>query len=469
MGGACPGPHSRLLVPSPRQACEAGTGCCCLSCAVGGRCLCPPSVGLWLPPSHLLPSLIPLRATVVLLSHRTRRNEIASLGLPFPAEPRRPGAWSRRRSAPPGAMDPCCVCLCLWGLLTGGALWGGWAEPIWNMHVPPWITGLRGDSIVLPCTFTHPHHDYMGKIQVIWKPNIFQCLVNNRSTETGSFENCTTGQEPSGRYRLAGDPRRHNLSLHIAGLRFEDSRVYKCRVVLLGIRGGAYEHSAGITLTVEAQPSILNLTLFPGPLPVWLACTAEGIPVPNITWLGPAVSEVVQLQDSTGSWNQMTQVVSVSRNGTYTCRAENVHGRVESSVLVGLKGPKGPLLLLTILPAALFLLAVLLLALCGRWKGGRESVGRAQPGEADTCSPCQPAAHANGLPPAQALPQPGPSSPVRQLPVSPAENPDSCTYADLIFPSAGAGRRGHQPAAQSPPAPVEEVTYSELMPYRGPR
>ncbi|CAM4553749.1 unnamed protein product [Lepidochelys olivacea] len=389
-------------------------------------------------------------------------------------------------------MDPRCVCL--WGLLTGGALWGGWAEPSWNMHVPPRITGLRGGSIVLPCTFTHPLHDYMGKIQVIWKPDIFQCLVNNRSTETGSFENCTAGQEPSGRFRLAGDPRRHNLSLHIAGLRFEDSREYKCRVVLVGVKGAAYEPSAGVTLTVEAQPSILNLTLFPGPLPVRVACMAEGKPVPNITWLGPAGSEVVQLQDTPGLWNRTTQEVSVSRNGTYTCRAENMHGRVESSVLVGLKGPKGPPLLLTILlPAALFLLAVLLLlALCARWKvccrvpgrepaapvgltqdapctEGRESVGRAQPGEADTCFPCQPPANANGRPPAQALPQPGPSSPVRQLPVSPAEDPDSCTYADLTFPSPGAGRRGPQPAAQSPPEPAEEVTYCELMPYRGPR
>ncbi|CAM5112360.1 unnamed protein product [Eretmochelys imbricata] len=274
-------------------------------------------------------------------------------------------------------MDPRCVCL--WGLLTGGALWGGWAEPIWNMHVLPRITGLRGGSIVLPCTFTHPLHDYMGKIQVIWKPDIFQCLVNNRSTETGSFENCTGGQEPNGRFRLAGDPRRHNLSLRIAGLRFEDSREYKCRVVLVGVTGAAYESSAGVTLTVEAQPSILNLTLFPGPLPVRVACMAEGKPVPNITWLGPAGSEVVQLQDTPGLWNRTTQEVSVSRNGTYTCRAENVHGRVESSVLVGLKGPKGPPLLLTILlPAALFLLAVvLLLALCARWKGaaGSRTVG----------------------------------------------------------------------------------------------
>ncbi|TFJ96900.1 complement C4-A [Platysternon megacephalum] len=373
-------------------------------------------------------------------------------------------------------MDP--RCLCFWGLLTGGALRGGWAKAVWSMDVRPQITGLRGDSIVLPCNFTHPKTDYTGDIQVIWKPDIFQCLVSNH-TKTDSFDkNCTTGQGPSGRYRLAGDPRWHNLSLHIAGLRDEDSREYKCRVQLPAVDG--YEKST--VLSVEARPSILNLTLLPGPLPVHVTCTAEGIPVPNITWLGPAGSEVEQSQDTPGPRYQTTQVLSVNQIGTYTCRAENVHGRAESSVLVGPTGP--PLLLAILLPAALLLLAgLLLLVLCCRWKGrcrvpgrepaapaghtqdapctgGTESVGRAQPGEANTCSPCQPAAHADGLPPAQALSQP---------PVSPAENPDSCTYADLTFPSAGAGRRGPQPAAQSPPAPAEEVTYSELTPYRGPK
>nr|XP_008176035.2 sialic acid-binding Ig-like lectin 15 [Chrysemys picta bellii] len=241
------------------------------------------------------------------------------------------------------------------------------------MYVPPRIMGLRGDSIVLPCTFAHPIHDYTGDIRVIWKPDIFQCVVSN-GTQTGSFDNCTTGQGPSGRYRLAGDPRRHNLSLHIAGLRFEDSREYTCRVMIPRVPD-AYENKIGIMLNVEARPSILNLTLLPGPLPVRVACTAEGIPVPNISWRGPAGIEVVQLQNTPVSQYQTTQVVSVSQNGTYTCRAENVHGRAESSVLVGSTGP--PLLLIVLLPAALLLLAgLLLLVLCCRWKGQCRVPGR---------------------------------------------------------------------------------------------
>ncbi|KAG6921473.1 sialic acid-binding Ig-like lectin 15, partial [Chelydra serpentina] len=198
--------------------------------------------------------------------------------------------------------------------LIGGTLRGGWAQPDWSMHVPAGITGLRGDSVVLPCTFTHPQNNYMGNIQVIWKPDIFQCLVSNCSTKTDSFDNCTTGQGPSGRYRLAGDPRRHNLSLHIAGLSFEDSREYCCRVVLPGVPGVAYEQKPGITLTVEARPSILNVSLVPEPLHVRVACTAEGKPVPKITWLGPAGSEVVVSQNSTGPQYQTTQQVAVSRN-----------------------------------------------------------------------------------------------------------------------------------------------------------
>ncbi|XP_065405998.1 sialic acid-binding Ig-like lectin 15 [Chrysemys picta bellii] len=269
-------------------------------------------------------------------------------------------------------MDP--RCLWLWGLLTGGALRGGWAQRGWSMYVPPRITGLRGDSIVLPCTFTHPIPDYTGDIRVIWKPDIFQCLVRNSSTETSSFDNCTTGQGPSGRYRLAGDPRRHNLSLHIAGLQYEDSREYTCRVMIPRVPD-AYENKIGIMLNVEARPSILNLTLLPGPLPVRVACTAEGIPVPNISWRGPAGIEVVQLQNTPVSQYQTTQVVSVSQNGTYTCRAENVHYWAERSVPVGSTGP--PLLLIVLLPAALLLLAgLLLLVLCCRWKGQCRVPGR---------------------------------------------------------------------------------------------
>uniref|UniRef100_A0A8C0H2I3 Ig-like domain-containing protein n=1 Tax=Chelonoidis abingdonii TaxID=106734 RepID=A0A8C0H2I3_CHEAB len=250
----------------------------------------------------------------------------------------------------------------------GGMLRGGWAQSGWDMYVPPQIMGLRGDSIVLPCNFTHPKPNYTGDIQVIWKPDIFQCLVSNSSTKTRSFDNCTTGQGPSGRYRLAGDPQRHNLSLHITGLRYEDSKGYMCRVVLRQNPAWAYENKMAIMLSVEARPSILNLTLLPGPLPVQVACTAEGNPVPNITWLGLAGSEVGQLQNTTGPQYQTTQVLSVSRIGTYTCRAENVHGQAERSVLVGPMGP--PLLLIILLPAALLLLAgLLLLVLCCRWKG----------------------------------------------------------------------------------------------------
>ncbi|XP_074923570.1 sialic acid-binding Ig-like lectin 15 [Chelonoidis abingdonii] len=253
------------------------------------------------------------------------------------------------------------------GQVGGGMLRGGWAQSGWDMYVPPQIMGLRGDSIVLPCNFTHPKPNYTGDIQVIWKPDIFQCLVSNSSTKTRSFDNCTTGQGPSGRYRLAGDPQRHNLSLHITGLRYEDSKGYMCRVVLRQNPAWAYENKMAIMLSVEARPSILNLTLLPGPLPVQVACTAEGNPVPNITWLGLAGSEVGQLQNTTGPQYQTTQVLSVSRIGTYTCRAENVHGQAERSVLVGPMGP--PLLLIILLPAALLLLAgLLLLVLCCRWK-----------------------------------------------------------------------------------------------------
>ncbi|XP_075772328.1 sialic acid-binding Ig-like lectin 15 isoform X2 [Pelodiscus sinensis] len=393
-------------------------------------------------------------------------------------------------------MDPRCAWL--WAVLTGASLQGGsaqgswvngcWTGAGWSMCVPRQITGLRGESVVLPCNFTHPNPDYSGPIQVIWNHGVFQCQVHNGSTGTDSSDNCTAG---AGRYRLAGDPRRGDLSLSITGLRFDDNRTYRCRVELTDIPGQNWEMPDGTVLTVAARPSIQNLSLLPESRPTRLSCTAEGRPAPNVTVLGPAGDLVaVRAPNATEPTDQTTLEVALSQNGLYTCRAENAHGWAKSSMSLG---PQGSSLLPIILPLVLLLLLGLLLLglycrLRGRCRvpgrqpaapagltrgapdtGGKGSPGRAQPGKAGGCSPCQPAAHTQGLPPGQTLPQPGLGPHAGQPPASPAQNPDSCTYADLNFPGATAASRGPQPGAKSPPAPEEEVTYSELAPQRKPR
>ncbi|MBN3317296.1 SIG15 protein, partial [Atractosteus spatula] len=106
----------------------------------------------------------------------------------------------------------------------------------WSMSIPAQVTGTKGQAVVLPCSFTHPQQDtYTGGIRVIWRvvslsgQVIFQCHVSN-STE-GSSAGCVDPNAPK-RFRLQGDPRLRDLSLHIEDLQPSDSSTYYCRVEL---------------------------------------------------------------------------------------------------------------------------------------------------------------------------------------------------------------------------------------------
>ncbi|XP_030047715.1 sialic acid-binding Ig-like lectin 15 isoform X2 [Microcaecilia unicolor] len=225
--------------------------------------------------------------------------------------------------------------------------------------------GIKGESAMLPCTFSSGHPSYNGTIVVIWRtdfqfkgPLIFQCSITNSSSGDHSSDNCTKSDSETHRYRLAGDPRQHNLSLQIQNVTYEDKKRYYCRVNLTNITGEAWTDLTGTDFTVVARPKVMNLTL-QGNVSVGrsLECVVEGLPLPNITWDRPENEEMpTSVETELAEQNLILSNLSVSQNGTYTCRAQNEFGCDEKSLNVGEKPrDKEPGFLLLVLLVLLIL------------------------------------------------------------------------------------------------------------------
>ncbi|XP_036395445.1 sialic acid binding Ig-like lectin 15, like [Megalops cyprinoides] len=205
----------------------------------------------------------------------------------------------------------------------------------WTMTVPARVNGTKGQSVVLPCSFTHPQQQsFKGEILVKWIVRdfygdpIFQCSVSN-STE-GRSDNCSDPSAP-GRYSLWGSPQERDLSLLIRGLEFSDIQRYYCRVELDRTRRTMYQHGTGTWLHVSGPAEILNLSVVPGPMPgnSSLECMAEGNPRPTLTCQSSAGPVPRSLVTTATDRFRVTVRVPMTSQDTYVCRATN-QGRLPS-------------------------------------------------------------------------------------------------------------------------------------------
>ncbi|XP_008164280.2 sialic acid-binding Ig-like lectin 15 isoform X2 [Chrysemys picta bellii] len=221
-----------------------------------------------------------------------------------------------------GLFLACLLCIFKKGLQSNG----------WSIQVPSDATGEIGKAVVLPCTFTHPHKTYDRTLTAIWRIKepydgmvVFKCVTHSLS------DLCKTAVSYKNKYKLIGNPRHNNLSIKIDNLTWSDSNRYFCRVEFSGDLHDKYESRTGIRLHLTAAPRIVNITIGSNQDRTFRArCTAEGEPLPSLTWTGPLFSNATSV---TSLNHQITKELhSLTHDGKYTCTAVNSHGRAEGAV-----------------------------------------------------------------------------------------------------------------------------------------
>ncbi|KAJ8371474.1 hypothetical protein AAFF_G00307920 [Aldrovandia affinis] len=196
----------------------------------------------------------------------------------------------------------------------------------WSMKVPPEVRVTEGQPVVLPCSFTHPHHTHHSSMMVLWKRGqaiLFQCASHNDS------QRCQTQPLQDDRYQLQGNPREHDLSLRINSAALQDSGHYYCRVELPGHPHANFENKMGTHLRVEAGPRILGLSVEGSVETGYRAlCRAHGSPLPHIQWSGP--EEL--LRDVPDQHHTSSLLQDITPGQQYTCRASNPLGKDQATL-----------------------------------------------------------------------------------------------------------------------------------------
>ncbi|XP_044287291.1 sialic acid-binding Ig-like lectin 15 [Varanus komodoensis] len=252
----------------------------------------------------------------------------------------------------------------------------------WSMHVPSEVTGELGRTVTLPCTFTHPHNTYDKTLTAIWRVRapyngtvVFKCISHSSS------DLCRTTIGPKDRYTLLGKPRQNNLSLQIDRLTWNDSNRYFCRVEFSGDLHDKYESRTGIRLRLTAPPRIVNISVQTGQdHAVHAKCTAEGEPLPTLTWTGPLSGNVTSVSRTA---HQITnELHRLTRDGKYTCTAANLYGRAEGAVYFYRFKAENSSWILVLLLVALGIKLLALVAIVGVgffWKGDSLMAQNSQP------------------------------------------------------------------------------------------
>ncbi|XP_041041398.1 sialic acid-binding Ig-like lectin 15 [Carcharodon carcharias] len=255
-----------------------------------------------------------------------------------------------------------------------------------SVGVPRRVNGTVGTSVVLPCKFSSPYTQYTTfEITVTWKVKVFYIgpvlfSSTNRAKLDGEFEN-VVNTNVDNRYRLAGDPRRNNVSLEVKNATLDDNSQYFCRVEVKrqGLSPYMEETNPGITLKITGPPTILNMSIHAiNETQFTLVCIVKGEPTPNIVWIDsrnnslPVNGSDTPVTPGPGKYQIVGELHGPKLGGNYTCMATNNRGSVTQVIYFTGFGKDQTLLKVIICASAgsLILIILIVIALV-IWKRNR--------------------------------------------------------------------------------------------------
>ncbi|KAF4102901.1 V-set and Ig domain-containing protein [Onychostoma macrolepis] len=233
----------------------------------------------------------------------------------------------------------------------------------WLMKAPTEVRAMEGYPVVLPCSFSHPHHTHPSSIHVVWTLGHGRtATVLFRCTSLNNSQLCQSKPNQDQRYRLEGNHRNHDISLRINSVTLKDSGRYYCRVEILGHPHTSFENTLGSRLRVEAAPRILSLSAEGTEAGFKAVCHVQGSPLPDVQWIE---SDGVQegdtsfplSQDTIGQYRASSQLLDVKPGRQYICAASNSLGKDQATLYLLPPSPE------RLTAKSSFSLLVLLLAL----------------------------------------------------------------------------------------------------------
>ncbi|XP_056122156.1 V-set and Ig domain-containing protein [Rhinichthys klamathensis goyatoka] len=211
----------------------------------------------------------------------------------------------------------------------------------WLMKAPTEVRAIEGYPVVLPCSFTHPHHTHPSSMHVVWTLGHGRAAtVLFRCTSLNNSQQCQSKINQDHRYRLEGNHRNHDISLRINSVTLKDSDRYYCRVELTGHPHTSFENTLGTRLRVEAAPRILSLSAEGSETSGFKAvCHVQGSPLPDVQWIAPdgvleADTSFLLSQEATGQYRTSSQLLDVKPGGQYICAASNSLGKDQATLYV---------------------------------------------------------------------------------------------------------------------------------------